>query len=153
MDVDVIALKLRMNADSAVLTIKWDERLKAEATAAERRALQKQLRAVRRELEPVPERNGSLGFELPRVPKGVSTPAVILLLSDGANTNGPTPLDAIPQAADRGIRVYTIGPGSPDASRPGTAMRQRAPLDEDTRTNGGIDRGRILSRLQRRRFE
>lgn len=41
-------------------------------------------------------------------------PDIIVLLTDGANTAGPRPLDAAQQAADRGIRVYTIGFGTQD---------------------------------------
>lgn len=39
-------------------------------------------------------------------------PDIIVLLTDGANTRGPNPLDAARQAADRQIRVYTIGFGT-----------------------------------------
>jgi Ca-activated chloride channel family protein len=39
-------------------------------------------------------------------------PDIIVLLTDGANTQGPRPLDAAQQAADRGLRVYTIGFGT-----------------------------------------
>ena len=36
------------------------------------------------------------------------------MLTDGANNAGPEPLDAAQQAADRGLRVYTIGFGTAD---------------------------------------
>jgi Ca-activated chloride channel family protein len=39
-------------------------------------------------------------------------PDIIVLLTDGANSRGPFPLDAAQQAADRQVRVYTIGFGS-----------------------------------------
>ena len=39
-------------------------------------------------------------------------PDIIVLLTDGANTHGPLPLDAAQQAADRQVRVYTIGFGT-----------------------------------------
>jgi Ca-activated chloride channel family protein len=38
------------------------------------------------------------------------------LLTDGANTQGPFPLDAARQAADRQLRVYTIGFGTTELS-------------------------------------
>jgi Ca-activated chloride channel family protein len=38
--------------------------------------------------------------------------AVIILLTDGANTAGPEPVDAAKMAADRGVRVYTVGIGT-----------------------------------------
>ena len=46
------------------------------------------------------------------VPKGTYAPDIIVLLTDGASNSGPTPLVAAKQAADRGIRVYTIGFGT-----------------------------------------
>jgi Ca-activated chloride channel family protein len=39
-------------------------------------------------------------------------PDIIVLLTDGANSRGPLPLDAAQQAADRRVRVYTIGFGT-----------------------------------------
>ena len=46
------------------------------------------------------------------VPEGTYTPAVIVLLSDGENTVSPDPLAAAQAAADRGVRIYTVGIGS-----------------------------------------
>ncbi len=46
------------------------------------------------------------------VPSGAYVPAIIVLLTDGASNSGPLPMDAAQQAADRGIRVYTIGFGT-----------------------------------------
>lgn len=46
------------------------------------------------------------------VPKGAYAPDIIVLLTDGATNAGPAPADAAQQAADRGIRVYTIGFGT-----------------------------------------
>ena len=43
-------------------------------------------------------------------------PDIIVLLTDGANNSGALPLDAAQAAVDRGIRVYTIGFGTPNAS-------------------------------------
>ena len=39
-------------------------------------------------------------------------PDIIVLLTDGANSQGPLPLAAAQQAADRHVRVYTIGFGT-----------------------------------------
>ena len=47
------------------------------------------------------------------VPSGVYEPAVIILLTDGENNEPPDPLEAAQLAADRGVRVYTVGIGSP----------------------------------------
>jgi Ca-activated chloride channel family protein len=41
-------------------------------------------------------------------------PDIIVVLTDGANTHGPLPLDAAHKAADRQVRVYTIGFGTTD---------------------------------------
>jgi len=46
------------------------------------------------------------------VPKGTYTPAAIVLLSDGENNENPDPMAAAQAAADRGVRIYTIGIGS-----------------------------------------
>ncbi len=46
------------------------------------------------------------------VPKGAFAADIIVLLTDGANNAGPAPIEAAQQAADRGLRVYTIGFGT-----------------------------------------
>jgi Ca-activated chloride channel family protein len=47
-----------------------------------------------------------------RVPPGSNPHAAIILLTDGRRTIGPDPLDAARMAADRGVRVFTVGFGS-----------------------------------------
>lgn len=69
----------------------------------------------------------------PPVPPGSYTSAVIILLSDGQTTTGPDPLEAARLAADRGVRVYTVGIGTPNGEiliGDGWSMRVR--LDEDS---------------------
>lgn len=66
-------------------------------------------------------------------PVGVFAPASIVLLSDGQNNQFPAPLSIIDEAITRGIRVYTIGLGSPEGTIlriGGRAIRTR--LDEAT---------------------
>jgi Ca-activated chloride channel family protein len=46
------------------------------------------------------------------VPPGTHVPAAIVLLTDGENTAAPDPLEAAKAAADRGVRIYTVGIGS-----------------------------------------
>jgi len=46
------------------------------------------------------------------VPPGSYTNGVIILMSDGRRTTGPDPLDAARMAADRGVRVFTVGFGT-----------------------------------------
>lgn len=48
----------------------------------------------------------------PPVAEGAYVPHIIVLLTDGANNYGPEPVYAAQQAADRGVRVYTIGFGT-----------------------------------------
>jgi len=50
------------------------------------------------------------------VPRGTYAPAIIVLLSDGESNVGPRPLDVIEQAVNRGVRVYTIGVGTPEGT-------------------------------------
>jgi Ca-activated chloride channel family protein len=52
------------------------------------------------------------------VPQGDYAPEIIVLLTDGESNAGPLPADAAQQAADRGIRIYTIGYGTPNGSVP-----------------------------------
>jgi Ca-activated chloride channel family protein len=46
------------------------------------------------------------------VPAGTYTNGVIVLLTDGENTEDPDPLEAAQVATDRGVRIYPIGIGS-----------------------------------------
>lgn len=51
-------------------------------------------------------------FEPTPMPAGVYSSAVIVLLSDGENNENPDPLTAAQAAADRGVRIHTVGLGS-----------------------------------------
>ncbi len=65
------------------------------------------------------------------VPPGSYPSGVIILLTDGQTTTGPDPLEAARLAADRGVRVFTVGIGTVDGEilrSEGWAMRVR--LDE-----------------------
>jgi len=50
------------------------------------------------------------------VPPGSNRSGAIILLTDGRRTTGPDPLDAARLAADRGVKVFTVGFGSADFS-------------------------------------
>ncbi len=50
------------------------------------------------------------------VPKGTYTSAVIVMLTDGENNENPDPIAAAQEAADRGVRIYTVGIGSPQGT-------------------------------------
>jgi Ca-activated chloride channel family protein len=47
------------------------------------------------------------------VPAGMHIPAIIVLITDGENNQSPDPLQAAQAAADRGVRIDTVGIGSP----------------------------------------
>ncbi len=66
------------------------------------------------------------------VQPGSYTSAAIIMLTDGQRTTGPDPLEAAKMAADRGVKVYTVGIGTKDGETigfEGWSMRVR--LDED----------------------
>jgi Ca-activated chloride channel family protein len=71
--------------------------------------------------------------EFKPVAPGSFTSAAIIMLTDGQRTTGVDPLEAAKMAADRGIRVYTVGIGTVDGETigfEGWSMRVR--LDEET---------------------
>ncbi|MDO5625934.1 MAG: VWA domain-containing protein [Pseudomonadota bacterium] len=78
--------------------------------------------------QPPPRQN-----EFIPVPPGSYTSAAIIMLTDGQRTVGIDPLEAAQMAAQRGVRVYTVGIGTVDGDTigfEGWSMRVR--LDEDT---------------------
>jgi Ca-activated chloride channel family protein len=67
------------------------------------------------------------------VPPGSYASAVIILLTDGQRTTGPDSVQAAKMAAERGVRIYTVGVGTPEGKIigfEGWSMRVR--LDEET---------------------
>ena len=67
------------------------------------------------------------------VPPGSYASAAIILLTDGQRTTGPDPIEAARIAADRGIRIFTVGIGTPDGEIMGfEGWRMRVRLDEET---------------------
>lgn len=60
--------------------------------------------------------NLNVGETQPEAAASIYQPDIIVLLTDGANTRGPHPLDAAEQAADRLVRVFTIGFGTTEES-------------------------------------
>jgi Ca-activated chloride channel homolog len=88
----------------------------------------------------------ALSFALEKIGKADQQGAVIILLTDGENTRGQDPLAAAAQAKAAGVRVYTVGIGTPGgatipdgadaAGRPKVKMYQGRPvvtkLDEET---------------------
>ena len=81
---------------------------------------------------------------------GSYQPDIVVLLTDGANSRGPLPLDAAQEAADRGVRVYTVGFGT---ANPGQMVCTQAQLGGDVfagrfgRNFGGFGGGGNLRRF------
>jgi Ca-activated chloride channel family protein len=79
------------------------------------------------EINPTIEPSGvNLESEAPQTDpeEEIYEPDIIVLLTDGANTVGPRPLEAAQEAANRGIRVYTIGFGTLEPGRTVCTRRQ-----------------------------
>ena len=87
------------------------------------------------------ERQRGFSIDNEKKPKKEFTPvapgsypsAAIIMLTDGQRTTGVDPRDAAKLAADRGVRVYTVGIGTVDGETigfEGWSMRVR--LDEET---------------------
>src|SRR5690242_5067422 len=67
------------------------------------------------------------------MPPGSYASAVIILLTDGQRTAGPDSLEAAKLAADRGVRIYTVGVGTPQGTIVGIeGWSMRVKLDEET---------------------
>ena len=99
-------------------------------------------------------RNGPRGVPLDQAGKsekkqfkpvapGSYTSAAIILLTDGQRTTGPDSIDAARMAADRGVRIFTVGFGTKAGETigfEGWSMRVR--LDEETlKTIANLTRG------------
>jgi len=80
------------------------------------------------------------------VEPGSHESAVIVLLTDGQPTTGPDPVEAARMAADRGVRVFTVGFGSREGQTVGFGgMSARVQLDEEVlRQVAEITRGRYF---------
>ncbi|MEJ7670258.1 MAG: VWA domain-containing protein [Casimicrobiaceae bacterium] len=95
-----------------------------------------------RSANPRPNVSGSAPLDSSRAPDkaapkpvapGSYAAAVIILLTDGQTTTGPDPIEAARMAADRGVRVYTVGIGTTSGEiigSEGWSMRVR--LDEES---------------------
>jgi Ca-activated chloride channel family protein len=71
--------------------------------------------------------------EVTPVAPGSYTSGVIVMMSDGRRTTGPDPVQAAKMAADRGVRVYTVGFGTREgATVESYGFSFYARLDEDT---------------------
>jgi Ca-activated chloride channel family protein len=71
-------------------------------------------------------------------PKHDYVPDIVVLLTDGANTRGIDPVDAAQVAAERGVRVYTIGFGT---TNPTSMVCTRDQLGADVFNEGSFGGG------------
>jgi Ca-activated chloride channel homolog len=87
----------------------------------------RQARSLDRKAERAPPK------EITPVPPGAYDSAAIILLSDGRRTTGVDTLEAAKMAADRGVRIYVVGLGTPDGhAAMGEGMAMYLQLDEPT---------------------
>src|SRR3954466_6230028 len=77
------------------------------------------------------------------VPPGSYNNAVIILLTDGQRTTGPDSLLAARLAAERGVRIFTVGVGTPEGKVVGfDGWSMHVRLDEETlRSIADLTRG------------
>ena len=67
------------------------------------------------------------------MPPGSYASALIIVMTDGQTTPGPDPVEAARLAANHGVRVFTVGFGSPDGDVVGFGGRfMRAQIDEES---------------------
>ena len=125
------------------LVVKAIDRLRPQRATAIGRGILTSLDAIFENDEEIPpsvqalQRLEASGGQapLPSAPPGgtLNAPATIILLSDGQNNQFPAPLQIIGEAIGRGIRVYTVGVGSPEGTILRLQGRQiRTRLDEAT---------------------
>jgi Ca-activated chloride channel homolog len=93
-------------------------------------------RADRTRAAPIDRPNDTDKAAFKPVPPGSYSSAAIILLTDGQTTAGPNPIEAARMAAERGVRVFTVGIGTPNGEiigAEGWSMRVR--LDEEALKN------------------
>jgi Ca-activated chloride channel homolog len=86
-----------------------------------------------RAMPPAPGETKKDAKEFTPVEPGSYSSAAVILLTDGQRTTGPDPVESARLAAERGIRVYTVGIGTKEGEVigfEGWSMRVR--LDEET---------------------
>ncbi len=90
----------------------------------------------------VPRTDAGLDVAAVRMlPEGAYQPDIVVLLTDGATTQGIAPLKAAQEAADRRVRVYSIGFGTPTIA-PLSCSREQLGSDAFGNQFGGPGAGR-----------
>jgi Ca-activated chloride channel homolog len=92
---------------------------------------------------PLEPKRGTAKPQAGPVPPGSYASAAIILLTDGVTTTGPDPIEAAHMAAERGIRVFTVGVGTTQGEiLRGDGWSMRVRLDEQTlKTISDLTRG------------
>jgi Ca-activated chloride channel homolog len=100
-------------------------------------------RSERRAAAPLERRRDAAKSEARPVPPGSYDSAAIILLTDGVTTTGPDPVDAARLAAERGVRVFTVGVGTTQGEiLRGDGWSMRVRLDEEAlKTISDLTRG------------
>ena len=90
-------------------------------------------RSQARSLDEKAEKAKAPPKQITPVAPGSYESAAIILLSDGRRTTGVDTLEAAKMAADRGVRIYVVGLGTPDGhAAMGEDMAMYLQLDEPT---------------------
>jgi Ca-activated chloride channel family protein len=90
----------------------------------------------RGELKPSPLDAATPKKTVEKAEPGSYSNAAIILLSDGQTTTGPNPIEAAKMAAERGVRVFTVGIGTTKGEVLGSeGWSMRVKLDEDALKN------------------
>lgn len=118
------------------------ERLKPQEGTALGSAILVSLQTLfpKEQFETAPGQSGGPEADTPAVEStagerspGEETSAAIILLTDGQATGGPNPIDMARRAAERGVRIYAIGIGTPGgAVVKHSGMSMRVQLDDKT---------------------
>lgn len=92
------------------------------------------------EIDPDVARSDSRVPLRPREP-GTYAPEIVVLLTDGANTRGISPVEAAEVAAERGVRVYPIGFGTRNPTSMVCSAAQLGARGAEGMFRGGIGSG------------
>jgi len=105
--------------DAAALAAALD-RLAPQRSTSLGVAISTSLETIAKVTGQAPEDSQDFSPELIPTPAAVApgsfSPATIVLISDGENTSRPDPLEIAQEAARRGVRIHTIGIGSPNGA-------------------------------------
>jgi Ca-activated chloride channel family protein len=109
--IDRLELQYHTAIGSAIVvslaTLFPDEGIEFEAEALGRGSRRERARGAAIDGPKAPERKDAAPVQ-----PGSYRPGAIILLTDGRRTTGPDPIDAARLAADRGVKIYTVGFGS-----------------------------------------